>query len=97
MTPDIHLDASCIGKRAVLSPGTRIRFTRTIEEPATGDHPRFLLAEAGSLGTIESYARIPTNDAQVAWPYSVVWDGWHDASFRASEDDFRILEPNEEP
>lgn len=89
------LDASSVGKRAVLPPGTRIRFKRRIEEPATEDHPTFLLAEANSLGTIYEYTRNPCNDAQVAWPYSVVWDGYPDAYFRASEDDFRILEPGE--
>jgi hypothetical protein len=38
-----------------LDIGTRIRFNRTMTEPACGDHPELLYAYAGETGTITGY------------------------------------------
>ncbi len=64
--------------------GTRIRFPREISEPATGDHPKFLLASAGEEGEIVSY-----NENSV-FPYSVKADSWPN-SFGANKIDFRLI------
>lgn len=36
-------------------PGDRIRFTRTLIEPADGDHPDLLYAKEGEFGSIVSF------------------------------------------
>jgi len=35
-----------------MKPDTRIRFIKTVIEPADGDHPTFLLANEGETGII---------------------------------------------
>jgi hypothetical protein len=49
--------------------GTRVRFTKTIIEDATGDHPRFLLAEEGELGNVAVHYEFAH-----LYPYGVVAD-----------------------
>ena len=60
--------------------GTRIRFLTNLYEDADGDHPQFLLARAGDLGTI-------TAEGWSSFDYAVMWDGFKQASFlcKASE------------
>ncbi len=71
-------------------PGTRIRFPRTIIEPACGDHPEFLMAAAGDMGEVVSC------DRGLPFPYSVKWDGWPHA-FGAEEADFEVIEAGDVP
>lgn len=53
----------------LLPIGTRIRFTKTIVKDATGDHPAFLLANEGDLGTVAAHYLL-TN----LYAYGVVTD-----------------------
>ncbi len=74
----------------MLPIGTRIRFTHTIIESATGDHPDFLLAQYGSYGAIEGYISDDLLKARAQhgcedYRYKVVWDGYTEAGFYASE------------
>ena len=65
-------------------PGTRIRFPRTIIEPANGDHPEFQMATAGDEGVIVSY-----NDG-LHFNYEVRIDSWPQA-FGVRDNDFDVL------
>jgi len=70
--------------------GTRIKFKREITEDATGDHPKFLLAERYELGTI---ARVHDSGD---FAYSVIADHWPGATFLANREDFEP-EPMDRP
>ena len=61
----------------LLPEGARVRFRREIREPATGDHPGFLLASEDELGTV-----VDVDPDATTWPYSVTADSWTRASFR---------------
>ena len=70
--------------------GARIRFTHTIIESATGDHPQWLLAEGGSYGTVQGYISEELLKARAQhgcedYRYKVVWDGYVESGFYASE------------
>jgi hypothetical protein len=64
--------------------GTSIRFTQTLREGATGDHPAFLYAEAGESGEITGY-----NDFE---GYMVKTDSWPHA-FGARRSEFEVVAP----
>lgn len=51
-----------------LPVGTRIRFTKTLTEPACGDHPAFIYARKGELGEITGHG---TREG-----YWAKWDRW---------------------
>ena len=62
--------------------GARVRFRREIREPASGDHPAFLLATEGALGTV-----VDVDPQATTWPYSVTADGWTRTAFRCGPRD----------
>jgi hypothetical protein len=62
--------------------GTRIRFTRTLTEGPTGDHPSYLYASTGELGEITGH-----NDFE---GYMAKTDNWPHA-FGASPNEFEVL------
>lgn len=66
--------------------GTRIKFTKTIYEPACGDHPAFIMCRCNELGIITGYAAL--NIPEWPWPYLVKWDAWTEAGFYISSEDF---------
>lgn len=79
--------AGTVSESAVsLPPGTRIRFLKTLTEPATGDHPLLVYAKAGELGTIVEGR--PCSEGHWA-----IWDGWQKASFGAVHGtEFEVVE-----
>lgn len=68
-----------------LDIGTRIRFNRTLTEPASGDHPELLYANDGENGTIVGYG---TSEG-----YWVKTDN-HPAKFGAAPHEFDVEVPN---
>jgi len=66
--------------------GTRVRFTKHLYGEPTGDHPAFLFANVGDEGVVMR------NDGSGIWPYSVKRDKWLHASFKASSDEFVVIE-----
>jgi hypothetical protein len=77
----LHSDAAQAPKLRI---GTSIRFTQTLREGATGDHPAFLYAEAGEAGEITGY-----NDFE---GYMVKTDSWPHA-FGARRSEFEVVAP----
>ena len=69
----------------IYANGTRIRFPHTIIEPATGDHPEFLMASAGEEGEIVAY-----DETRTKYPYSVTADSCPHP-FGVDETDFRMI------
>lgn len=69
----------------LLPVGTRIRFTRTLTEDATGDHPAYIYARKGDEGEVTGHG---TSEG-----YWVKWDKWPHA-FGAGRDEFEPLMPN---
>ena len=63
----------------ILPVGTQIRFTQTLEEPASGEHPHLIYAERGELGEITGHG---TREG-----YWVKTDSWPNA-FGAARDEF---------
>jgi hypothetical protein len=70
-----------------MEKGTRIKFLQDITCSATGDHPAFLFAKKGELGTINEKLK---NNA-----YSVYWDGWKQAPFIAEPHEFEACDGKE--
>lgn len=69
-----------------LTIGTRIRFTRTLSDPASGDHPALLYATEGELGTI-----VPAQYGDAMWAKT---DSWPHA-FGVDPDEVEIVvDPN---
>lgn len=68
-----------------LEIGTRIRFNRTMTEPACGDHPALLYAYKGEAGTITGYG---TKEG-----YWAKTDN-HPAAFGAAPHEFDVELPN---
>ena len=64
--------------------GDRIRFRRTLDCPATGDHPYMVYATAGQLGRITLVGGCPEG-------YWAVADGWPH-SFGVAESEFEVVE-----
>jgi len=62
--------------------GTKIRFTKTLEDGANEDHPDLLYAEKGELGEIVGH--------NAKEGYMVKADRWPKASFGASRDEFEV-------
>jgi len=72
--------------RVILKAGTRIRFLKTLIEPADGDHPEFLMAKEGDLGRI-----VKKRSANSHWDYSVTWDGFQ-KPFCADRSEFEAVQ-----
>lgn len=70
-----------------MEKGTRIIFLQDITCSPTGDHPAYIFAKKGELGTINEKLK---NDA-----YSVYWDGWERAPFIAEPHEFEVYEGKE--
>ncbi len=68
----------------LLPVGTRIRFLRQLTEDACGDHPEFLLASKGELGTVVS-------NSGKFHRYSVIADHWPSASFGVDDGEFEAV------
>jgi len=73
-----------------LPVGTRIRFTKTLIQAASGDHPTLLYAEKGTEGEITGHG--------CREGYWVKWDRWPHP-FGASRDEFEVViaRPVDEP
>ena len=63
--------------------GARIVFSRSIYEPACGDHPEFILCRKGEQGTVTG--------PQTSCGYLVRWDAWPSADFRCLRTEFEVL------
>ena len=68
--------------KTLLPVGTRIRFLRELTTPATGDHPAFLFASRGQLGTITGHG---TSEG-----YWAKTDDWPNA-FGAAPGEFEVV------
>ena len=64
--------------------GDKIRFTKTLDAPASGDRPAIVYAYQGQFGRI-------TNIGGCQEGYWAVAEGWV-ASFGVSADEFEIVE-----
>lgn len=64
--------------------GAKIRFTKDLIDPPSGDHPGRLFAAKGGIGRITGHCK--------AEGYWVKWCAWPMADFGASEADFDLLE-----
>ena len=67
--------------------GDRIRFTKTLDCPATGDHPAMIYVTRGQFGTI-------TRVSGCEEGYWAVADGWPHP-FGVAEDEFEIVESSQ--
>ena len=65
--------------------GSRIKFLEEIIEPATGDHPEFLLAKKGGTGHI-----VGKRPAILRFDYNVLWDEYT-VPFCADRKEFEII------
>lgn len=68
--------------RQLLPVGTRIRFTKTLTEPANEDHPDIVFAKAGDFGVITGHG---TKEG-----YWAKWEHWPHA-FGVSDGEFEIV------
>jgi hypothetical protein len=75
------------GESGMIAVGTRIRFTKTLTEPASGDHPALLYAKAGQTGEITGHG--------CREGYWVKTDDWPNP-FGAAPDEFEVLSPEVE-
>jgi hypothetical protein len=67
-----------------IKAGDRIRFNRTLTSPPTGDHPAYIYAQAGDLGTIDRVGGCSEG-------YWVYWDGWKHAPFGCERKEFELI------
>jgi hypothetical protein len=70
---------------AEMEAGARIRFKHDIHEEATGDHPQFIMARKGELGTF-----VRKNPCRDTYPCAVIWDHCPHA-FWCKEDEFEAV------
>lgn len=66
----------------LLPIGTRIRFTKTLTEPANEDHPGIVFAKEGDLGRITGHGTLEG--------YWATWDHWK-AAFGVSPEEFEVV------
>ena len=67
-----------------IEEGQRIRFTKRLDEPASGDHPAYVYAEREQLGTI-------TRIGGSLEGYWATADGWPHP-FGVAESEFEVIE-----
>ena len=67
--------------------GDRIKFLKDLTCGQTEEHPPYIYARKGELGTVTQIGG--------CWEgYWVLWDGWKHASFGCERKEFKLLENN---